>query len=472
MNRRRRFFVQNTLTFLDGLVIAFSYFLTYYLRNQFLLFGLEDLFPFSVYFPYLAPIMVIWLLLLRLFDNYAFLRTSGALSHWRLFGNLIPVELIGLSAITMILFFLRDTSISRSFLILFTAVNYVCLVLLRQLVFIYFKRMDRVRKYHRRALLIGHGKVAERFLEIERRMPELLFDVIVKDEFLISVDQEMEVVQQERLFEGILDYVWYNVVDEVILAFNDIEPKLFAPFINECNRMGIVVNIVFDTSNITYWKSEIDRLGPFNIISFQTYDYNPLQRALKRLIDMFFGLIGCTVLCIIFPFVAAAIKINDPGPVFFLQTRKGKNGREFKMIKFRSMYTDAEERKKELMEKNELRGHVFKLQDDPRVTPVGRFLRKTSIDEIPQFVNILKGEMSLVGTRPPTVEEFEAYEPRHRRRLSVQPGLTGLWQVSGRNKITDFEEIVKLDTQYIDNWNLWLDLKIIAKTFFVLFTGR
>ena len=180
---------------------------------------------------------------------------------------------------------------------------------------------------------------------------------------------------------------------------------------------------------------------------------------------------------IIFIFVPPIIYIKSPGPIFFAQERIGRNGRKFKMYKFRSMYMDAEERKKELMAQNKVSdGMMFKMDFDPRIignkilpdgtkkTGIGQFIRKTSIDELPQFWNILKGDMSLVGTRPPTLDEWDKYEPHHRARMSFRPGLTGLWQVSGRSNITDFEEVVKLDTQYIGEWSVKNDIRIIFHT--------
>ena len=176
---------------------------------------------------------------------------------------------------------------------------------------------------------------------------------------------------------------------------------------------------------------------------------------------------------LIFPFVALAIKLDSPGPVFFKQTRVGKNGRHFKMFKFRSMVQDAEARKKELMAKNKVSGGLmFKMDDDPRITKVGKVIRKTSIDELPQFFNVLFGTMSLVGTRPPTVDEVAQYDTRHWRRLSVKPGITGMWQTSGRSEITDFEEVVALDKEYIDNWSMWLDIKILFKTVIQVFMRK
>ncbi len=193
---------------------------------------------------------------------------------------------------------------------------------------------------------------------------------------------------------------------------------------------------------------------------------------IKRDLDLIVGIIGFPfflVACVIF---GPIIKATDKGPVFYTAERIGKGGQLFKMYKFRSMYADAEERKKELMDKNEMNGLMFKMDNDPRVTPIGRILRKTSLDEFPQFYNILKGDMSLVGTRPPTLDEFKDYTYYHKKRLSFRPGLTGMWQVSGRNDITDFEEIVKLDIEYIDDWSLLLDLKILFKTLVMAFKGK
>ena len=200
---------------------------------------------------------------------------------------------------------------------------------------------------------------------------------------------------------------------------------------------------------------------------------------LKRLTDICAGLLGCAITGIAFIFVAPAIYKASPGPIFFAQERMGKNGRRFKMYKFRSMYMDAEERKKELMEQNKMQGMMFKMDNDPRIIGsekgpgkgIGNLIRKMSIDELPQFYNILKGDMSLVGTRPPTVDEFEQYTGYQKRRISFRPGLTGLWQISGRSDIKDFDEVVKLDLEYIDNWSLLLDLKIIFKTILVVFKG-
>ena len=180
---------------------------------------------------------------------------------------------------------------------------------------------------------------------------------------------------------------------------------------------------------------------------------------------------GLCVTAVATIFVAPMILIESPGPLFFKQTRIGKNGRRFTMYKFRSMYADAEERKKELMAQNEMQGNMFKMTNDPRVTKIGRFIRKTSIDELPQFWNVLRGDMSLVGTRPPTEDEYMQYEGWHKRRISFRPGITGFWQISGRSNIKEFDEVVRLDLEYIDNWSIGLDIKIILKTVVAVFSG-
>ncbi len=208
------------------------------------------------------------------------------------------------------------------------------------------------------------------------------------------------------------------------------------------------------------------------MVTYSLYNIDYSRHLIKRLMDIVGGIVGMLITALMTPFVALAIKLDSKGPVFFSQTRIGKNGRRFKLYKFRSMYVDAEERKKELMAQNEMKGLMFKMEDDPRITKVGKFIRKTSIDEFPQFYNVLKGDMSLVGTRPPTEDEFKQYSLYYRRRLCMTPGLTGMWQVSGRSDIEDFEEVVKLDLEYIDNWSIGLDIKILLKTVWVIFAGK
>src|SRR5919199_311332 len=194
-----------------------------------------------------------------------------------------------------------------------------------------------------------------------------------------------------------------------------------------------------------------------------------VRSKVKRFLDVVGSLVGLGITAVAFIPIAIAIKLNDPGPILFSQTRLGWMGKPFKIWKFRSMYVDAEARKKELESQNQADGKVFKMENDPRITAVGRVLRKTSLDELPQFWNVLKGEMSLVGTRPPTPNEVDIYEVPEWQRLDVKPGMTGEWQVNGRSQVRDFEDVIRLDLKYQQNWSLMYDLKLIVKTITVLF---
>jgi lipopolysaccharide/colanic/teichoic acid biosynthesis glycosyltransferase len=221
----------------------------------------------------------------------------------------------------------------------------------------------------------------------------------------------------------------------------------------------------------------MEELGSFKVITNSVRFVSDSALFVKRAVDIMGGLVGTIGTGLLALIIGPMIYIKSPGPIFFTQKRIGLNGRVFKMYKFRSMYMDAEKRKAELMEKNKIQGGLmFKMDDDPRIIGsekkgkdgkpkgIGNFIRNTSLDEFPQFFNVLKGDMSLVGTRPPTLDEWNQYDPRHRIRMSVKPGITGMWQVSGRSKITDFEQVVALDQKYIDNWSVWLDIKILIKT--------
>ena len=248
-----------------------------------------------------------------------------------------------------------------------------------------------------------------------------------------------------------------------------------ARLIEQCREMALTVHIRLPISSID-GKSFMEKVGGYNVLTMAANYASPFQLLLKRLFDILGGLFGSLLALIVIALVGPKIKKESPGPVLFKQTRIGLNGKRFTFYKIRSMYLDAEERKKDLMAQNRVSdGMMFKLDFDPRiignkivdgkqVTGIGEKIRSSSLDEFPQFFNVLKGDMSLIGTRPPTEDEWEKYKYHHRARLATKPGLTGMWQVSGRSEITDFEEVVKLDTEYINNWSLGLDLRILLKT--------
>ena len=267
--------------------------------------------------------------------------------------------------------------------------------------------------------------------------------------------------------ETLYDDARLMVVDGVLIALDPDHPK-FKDTVNLFHVMGVEVNISLADYNLGIPNQQIVKMGDLTVLSGNSQKMAVGDTIAKRVLDIIGGVVGLILTGIFVLIVGPAIIIESPGPIFFSQTRIGKNGRRFKIYKFRSMYMDAEERKKELMEKNKMSGLMFKMDDDPRITKVGKFIRKTSIDEFPQFWNVLKGDMSLVGTRPPTEDEFKQYKARYKKRLAMKPGITGLWQVSGRSSITDFEDVVKLDVQYIENWSFGLDLKILVQTVLVV----
>lgn len=261
----------------------------------------------------------------------------------------------------------------------------------------------------------------------------------------------------------------YNLDQVYIIQKHGEELPFTQQYVDLCIDMGVTVRLVVDFYKRRRANSFVSTVGTYPIITYHTISLNSYEQLLKRVMDIFGGLLGIILSSPIMLFAAIAIKIDSPGPIIFKQTRVGQNGRNFKIYKFRSMYIDAEARKKDLMARNEIAGGVmFKMKDDPRITKVGKFIRKLSIDELPQFFNVVEGTMSLVGTRPPTLDEVEKYKRNQWRRISIKPGITGMWQVNGRSNITNFDDIVEMDVEYIDNWSLMSDIKIILKTVLVL----
>lgn len=267
------------------------------------------------------------------------------------------------------------------------------------------------------------------------------------------------------------EYICRNWIDEV---FADLPEGIAipGPLFQACMSMGITVHQRLSYESRSAGEQFVETLAGCTVVTTAIKTVSWKQAMCKRLMDIAGGLIGAVGTLLLTLIIGPIIFIKSPGPIFFKQVRIGQNGRKFRLYKFRSMYMDAEERKKELMEQNKIKdGFMFKMDDDPRIIKgIGHFIRNHSLDEFPQFFNVLIGNMSLVGTRPPTVDEWEKYELHHRVRMSVKPGITGMWQVNGRSEITDFEEVVRLDEEYIRNWSLWLDIKIILKTVAVMFT--
>lgn len=276
--------------------------------------------------------------------------------------------------------------------------------------------------------------------------------------------------------EEAVEHICREWVDEVLIATDQV-PEQTELLCMQCQEMGVTVHRILTQKLPMGQRQLVEKIGNYTVLTSSINYTNPVHLLLKRCMDIVGALVGCVFTGVILLIVGPMIYRASPGPILFKQERIGQNGRRFRLLKIRSMYLDAEERKKTLLSQNRVSdGMMFKLDFDPRIignqflpdgtkkTGIGEFIRKTSLDEFPQFINVLKGDMSLIGTRPPTVDEWEKYKLHHRARLAMKPGITGMWQVSGRSNITDFEEVVKLDTQYITEWSLGLDLKILGKT--------
>lgn len=305
---------------------------------------------------------------------------------------------------------------------------------------------------------------------------------VVLDTDLTS--QTIEGVEVVANAENAAEYVVNNWIDEVLIVTPG-DTMYSKELVDRFTETGVIVHLgLAKVASVQGKKQFIEKVGDYTVLTTSINYASTRALMMKRLVDIIGGIIGCIFTGILFIFVAPAIYIASPGPIFFAQGRVGKNGKRFKMYKFRSMYPDAEERKAALMKENKLGDEkMFKMDFDPRVignkilpdgrhkTGIGDFIRRTSIDEFPQFFNVLKGDMSLVGTRPPLESETNHYDLHHRARLATKPGITGLWQVSGRSAITDFEKVVELDKEYIENWNFGMDVKILLKTVKVWFGG-
>ena len=327
-----------------------------------------------------------------------------------------------------------------------------------------WKVLSHQKKYTQRILLVTTRARIERVLkQLSTYEYGYVSAICIVDDGSFEYSN-VEVVHLDNL----VTYATRAVVDQVLINLPS-EKFMVADFISQFEIMGlpVAVNIaVLDF--VTNSEKAIQHFGDSSVVNFSTTFYRSSDVALKRMMDIIGSLIGLVFCGIVSIFLVPLIK-KDGGPAIFAQDRVGRNGRVFKFYKFRSMIVDAEEIKKDLMSQNQMQGGMFKIENDPRVTKIGHFIRKTSLDELPQFLNVLKGDMSLVGTRPPTLDEYMKYTPEQKRRLSFKPGITGLWQISGRSNITNFDDVVKLDVTYLDGWTIWKDIEILLKTIKVVF---
>jgi exopolysaccharide biosynthesis polyprenyl glycosylphosphotransferase len=400
--------------------------------------------------------------------------------QFKTLGKILAETLIAVTQafgiVVSLIFVYKLNTISREFVLVYFSCTFLAVLLRRSLQ----KRLAAAfignGKFHKAMLIVGANEVSRRFARMLDAYKGLGFKVAgilaTKD----SDERGWAVRRQEApiigTFEDLDSVLKTTVVDEVVFACTEKEMpwEVLKECLFICEEYGVKTAMLSKFSNTRYHDMKLDNLGRLNLISYVPRNSSLRARLAKRAIDTAFSGLALLALSPVMAAIAAAIKLDSPGPVFFRQKRCGLNGRVISLLKFRSMCIDAEKRKNDLLDKNEVQGPVFKIKRDPRITRVGRFMRKYSMDELPQLINVLRGDMSLVGPRPLPLSEVERLQRWQRRRLSVKPGITCLWQVSGRNNI-GFEDWMKLDLEYIDNWSLQMDFQLLFRTFAEVIKG-
>jgi exopolysaccharide biosynthesis polyprenyl glycosylphosphotransferase len=417
----------------------------------------------------LIPLLPAWVCLLSFFGLYRAQRTAS-IGH-EMLGVAKAAAMMGLLMAALVVAF-RGLQVQPSFVIAFCLAAFVLTSLGRASIRI-VARQFRVRGYKYRNIVVVVGSTAKALecLELVRQ----------------NRHWGLKLVGTIDAGGGPLPAPWpthlgsvadlgslaaREVIDEVIFAALPEQLGAMRDAITLCETVGIRAHIALDIAPLVVARLYRDELAGMPLLTFSTTPHAAVPLIVKRAVDVTLAGALLAVLSPLFLIAAIAVRVTSGGPVLFHQIRVGLNGRRFRLYKFRSMVHDAEHRRHEVAALNQLNGPIFKVADDPRLVPVGRWLRRTSVDELPQLFNVLRGEMSLVGPRPPVPEEVRAYRPADRRRLSMKPGLTCLWQVNGRDLVTDFDRRLELDLHYIDNWSLGLDFRILAQTIPVVLRGR
>lgn len=425
----------------------------------------------------LVASIVVHLILYPLFGFYTSLRMKSIFDIIRMILSAAVIEFFILGALV---FFVQAKTTSRYFFGLFLLVNY-SLVFAERIGARVLLAAIRKRGYNfRQVLIVGTGKAARKIIQTLERNAH--WGYIPCGVLTTEANADFEPdsphysignsVPRLGTLSDLESLIKNRVIDEIIFALDRIDAAEISEQIQLCEKLGVPTRLsleLFDLQNSRVTFSHMDQIP---LITFYTTLRTPFEVFVKRAMDIAISIIGLVLTIFLIPFIAWGIRRQSPGPILFKQFRVGENGRLFRCYKFRTMMPDAESSKADLLGQNEMNGPLFKIENDPRIFPFGAFMRRTSLDELPQFFNILRGDMSVVGTRPPTPDEVEIYETRFRRRLSVRPGLTGLWQVSGRNNIRNFEDVLKLDVEYIDRWSIGLDIRIIFKTVWVTLFRR
>ncbi len=481
MMREKEVFLVRMMKLSDGfvIVIAFisAYFITMMLRQVFelgpLAFGESISFGGAIYFLRNH----IWLVLITIPAWIGLMSVDGVYDNFRtklFIETLWRVFRTGLMSILFLgsgVFLLKMTLTSRFYVGVFAVTGYISLAIEKALWKWFLDYTFRQGYNLVNLLIVGTGRRAVEFIEVVRAHANWGFRIVglIDDDpkLLGKKVMDYEVLGRIRDIPRILREF---VVDRIIFVVPRMWLNRIEEAIHHCEREGVSTAVNVDLYQPKLAQMRMSSFAGIPLIIFHTSVAKEWQLFLKRTSDVTIALLAILLLSPVFIVAVAGVVISSRGPVYFRQIRSGLNGRKFTLYKFRSMYVGSEVRQKELKRRNEMNGPVFKMKRDPRVTGFGRFMRKFSIDELPQLFNVLKGDMSLVGPRPPLPEEVEMYETWQRRRLSMKPGLTCIWQVSGRNRI-EFEQWMEMDLKYIDNFSLWNDCKILIRTIFVVLTG-
>jgi len=455
------------LVFLDILVLTLSYVLSYLFSPKITSlninsFNLYEIGKFSWILIICIPLWFLVMLTLNMYNNTMFNYYD------RIFKNILFTTLFLYLLVAILSNFIVDSMINKKLIQLFIFTNFFMSLIYRYLYVIMIKKHRY--KMFKKVIVVGTPELFDKF---KYYLDKTSIEINIIGYIGINGVKTTEKYNFIGVIEDLRSILTKNVVDEVIFDLpygyvGDIKEYVYI-----CEEKGVTANVIINSFKMKYARVRISDFGPLPMITYYTVNLNRIQLFLKRFMDIIGAVIGLSFTMIIGIFIAIAIKLDSKGPIIFSQKRVGLNGRIFNFYKFRSMYIDAEKRKAEFEASNQVcGGFMFKIKEDPRITNIGRFLRTTSLDELPQFLNVLMGDMSLVGSRPPTMDEVSKYDNRHWRRISIKPGITGFWQISGRSNISDFEEVVKLDTQYIDNWSVWRDIKVILKTLVVIFNRK
>ena len=441
----------------------------YWFRGIFPQESYASLFPFSWYLNLFLAIFPIWSILFYLIDLY---RDWRGLGFWKETWGISKAVLISSLLLGFTVFALKYQFVSRIFISLFALLDIFLIITVRisvrKLILFFNRKIERFRII----LIVGTEEGAVILAKNIEKHKDLGLRILG---FLATSDKNPPRRLSGHPVLGVANnlpqILESEVVDEVIFAISQEELKKMEDLFLLCEERGITARLAINFFPHVIAKTHLEELEGLPLLTFTTTPKNEMLLFLRRTIDFVGSLLLISILSPLFLMITLLIRLDSPGPAIYRQVRCGLNGRKFMFYKFRSMVQGAEKQQSGLVAYNMMDGPVFKMKNDPRVTRVGRFLRKTSLDELPQLFNVLRGDMSFVGPRPPIPEEVEKYESWQRRRLSMRPGITGLWQVSGRNQI-DFHRWMKLDLEYIDHWSLWLDFKILIKTILVVLSGK